>query len=396
MDDDILPVAMTPPLPPQSLTFETPRACEAVFYSSATEMQQQELVADFNPLSAMLRSLGQSLGQVLTAELSGASMLKGVDGRLTTSFSAESQVHLSQCGTWGDPGTADGGWAFFQSEGSIERLLDSSSEPSEVLAARNSWLGYRGSTIGSYGTLSQLTGLDHRALLPPYLPAGRGEDILFGIMLKRLHPESIVLSEGWAVPHYPVNDRSSRGQLSPVSVSASMMTLADWLGRAPRDEVGLSPKMRLLMIADEIDRLAGMTALALESVVKSELLSKRASLLALCIENIDTLTRLGNLPGAPAWSTFLEQSRDHLLSQIQSSEPRPVAEALKHASSDMETLRQIGADFAEAIKDWPTICDAAAALQMPQNAGNASQPDRLKGELILNSTWEDRRDSSTH
>ena len=84
MDDDILPVAMTPPLLPQSLTFETPRAREAVFYSSVTEMEQQNLIADFNPLSAMLRSLGQSLGQVLTAESSGASLLKGVDGRLTT------------------------------------------------------------------------------------------------------------------------------------------------------------------------------------------------------------------------------------------------------------------------------------------------------------------------
>ena len=376
MDDDILPVAMTPPLLPQSLTFETPRAREAVFYASETEMEQQNLFADFNPLSAMLKSLGQPLSKVLTAELSGASMLKGVDGRLTSTFSAESRVHLSQCGTWGYPGTANGEWAFFQSEASIKRLLDSSSEPSEVLAARTSWLGYRGSTIGSYGTLSQLTGLDHRALLPPYLPAGRGEDILFGIMLQRLHPESAVFNEGWAVPHSPVNDRSSRGQLGPMSVNASMMTLIDWLGRAPRDEVGVSPRMRLLMVADEIDRLASMTACALERVVESELLSKRASLLALCIENIDTLPRFGDLPGKLAWSTFLEQSRDDLLSQIQSSEPQPVAEALELASSDMETLRQVGADFAQAMKAWPAICDAAAALKIPKNAGSSAQPDR--------------------
>ena len=372
MDDDILPVAMTPPLLPQSLTFEAPRAREAVFYSSVTEMEQQNLIADFNPLSAMLRSLGQSLGQVLTAESSGASLLKGVDGRLTTSFTAESRVYLSQCGSFGDPGTADGGWAFFQSEASIKRLLGSSSEPSEVLAARTSWLGYRGPTIGSYGTLSQLTGLDHRALLPPYLPAGRGEDMLFGVMLQRLHPESAVFSEGWGVPHYPLNDRSSRGQLDPVSVSASMMTLTDWLGRAPRDEVGVFPKMRLLMVADEIDRLANMTALALEQVVKNELLSKRASLLALCIESIDTLPHHVNLPGGVAWSSFLEQSRDNLLHQIQSSEPQPVAEALRQASSDMETLKKVGADFANAIKAWPTICGAAAALAMPRNVGSGS------------------------
>jgi hypothetical protein len=376
MDDDILPVAIAPPLPARGLTFNTPRAREAVFYASETEMQQQDLVADFNPLSTMLRSLGQPLYQVLTAKLSGANTLKGVDGRLTTSFSAESRVYLSQCGTWGDPGTANGEWTFFQSEASIKRLLDSSSEPSEVLAARTSWLGYRGPTIGSYGTLSQLTGLDHRALLPPYIPAGRGEDILFGIMLQRLHPESAVLSEGWAVPHSPVNDRSSRGQLDPMSVSASMMTLTDWLGRTPRDEVGVSPRMRLLMVADEIDRLASMTAPALERVVESELLSKRASLLDLCMEKLDALPRLNGLPGALAWGVFLEQSRDNLLDQIQSTESHPVAKVLKYASSDMETLRQVGAGFAEAMKAWPAICGAAAALKIPKNEGNSAQTDR--------------------
>ncbi|MDA9941384.1 hypothetical protein N9C62_02125 [Luminiphilus sp.] len=375
MDDDILPVAMTPPLTAKNLTFETPRAREATFYASVTEMQQHSLIADFSPLSAMLISLGRSLGKLLTDELSGAPMLKGVDGRLTTPFSAESRVRLSQCGTWGDPGTADGGWAFFQSEASIKRLLDSSPEPSEVLTARASWLGYRGPTIGSYGTLSQLTGLDHRTLLPPYLPAGRGEDILFGIMLQRLHPESAVFSEGWAVPHYPVNDRSSRGQLVPMGVGASIATLTDWLGRAPRDEAGISPETRLLMLADEIGRLTNMTAEALEQVVQSELLSKRARLLALCMENLDALPRLDHLPGAPAWTTFLEQSRDNLVSQIQSQETHPVADALMHAASNMETLRQVGSDFAEAIKAWPAICDAAAALELLLNPDNSSSPD---------------------
>ncbi len=120
----------------------------------------------------MLKSLGQSLGRVLNANLSGASALKGIDGRLTTPFGADSRIHLSQCGTWGDPGTVDSGWIFFQPEASIKRLLNNPSGPEKLLAARASWLGYRGTTIGPYGTLSQLTGLDHRTLLPPLLACG--------------------------------------------------------------------------------------------------------------------------------------------------------------------------------------------------------------------------------
>ena len=363
MDDDILPHALTPPLPSRNLSFDHPDAREAVLYASATDQQKHAVISDDNPLTAMLKSLGQSLGQVLNANLSGASTLKGVDGRLTTPFGAESRIHLSQCGTWGDPGTLDSGWIFFQPEASIKRLLDSDSEPEQLLAARASWLGYRGTTIGPYGTLSQLTGLDHRTLLPPYLPAGRGEDLLFGIMLRRLYPESAVLNESWAVPHYPVDNRSSRGTLSPVNVNASMMMLADWLECAPRDEAGIPPEARLVMLADEIGRLCQMTKDSLEGIVQQELLSRRAGLLARCMDHLDALSRLDNLPGTTYWQRFLEQSRDSLLGQIQSQDPHPVADALTREASDLETLRRSGFDFAEAIKAWPEICQAARTFE---------------------------------
>jgi hypothetical protein len=363
MDDDILPQALTSPLPTKDLTFDTPNAREAVFYESAQDLQQHALVADFSPLTAMLQSLAQPLSQLLGAKLSGASALKGLDGRLTTSFGGASRVHLSQCGTWGDPGTGDSGWVFFQPEASIKRLLENTSEPEGLLAARTTWLGYRGTTISTYGTISQLTGLNHCALLPPYLPAGRGEDILFGVMLQRLHPESAVSNEGWAVPHYPVDNRLRRGQLLPLKVTASFVMLADWLGRPPRDEVGLSPESRLATLADEISRLSEMSLEALESLVQRELLSKGSSLLSRCMDHIDALSRLDNLPGTPHWQTFLEQSRDTLVSQIQSQEPHPVADALTHAASDIETLRGKASDFAKAIRSWPEICKAAGDFE---------------------------------
>ena len=136
MDNDILPHALTPHLPSRNLSFDYHDAREAVLYTSATDQQKHAVIADYNPLTTMLKSLVQSLGQVLNANLSGASALKGIDGRLTTPFGAESPIHLSQCGTWGDTGTLDSGWIFFQPEASIKRLLNNPSEPEQVLAAR--------------------------------------------------------------------------------------------------------------------------------------------------------------------------------------------------------------------------------------------------------------------
>ena len=118
------------------------------------------------------------------------------------------------------------------------------------------------------------------------------------------------------------------------------------------------------MLADEISRLSEMSLEALEEIVQGELLSKRASLLSRCMDHLGALPRLENLPGTLKWQAFLEESRDNLVSQIQSSEPHPVADALAHATSDIETLRRIGFDFAAAMKAWPEICQAAREFEL--------------------------------
>ncbi len=81
------------------------------------------------------------------------------------------------------------------------------------------------------------------------------------------------------------------------------------------------------------------------------------------MDHLDALPRLDNLPGTTHWQTFLEQSRDNLVVQIQSQDPHPVADALTREASDLETLRQRGFDFAEAIKAWPEICQAARTFE---------------------------------
>ena len=98
---------------------------------------------------------------------------------------------------------------FFSIRSEYQTTTANTSEPEEVLARTNGWLGYRGATIGAYGTLSQLTGLDHRALLPPTYQRA-AEKISISGHAQRLHPESAVFNEGWAVPHYPVEDDHSR------------------------------------------------------------------------------------------------------------------------------------------------------------------------------------------
>ncbi|GIR90450.1 MAG: hypothetical protein CM15mP89_4550 [Gammaproteobacteria bacterium] len=60
-------------------------------------------------------------------------------------------------------------------------------------------------------------------------------------MLQRLHPESGVWNEGWAIRHEPI-DTVRAEALTALSVKPGISLLADWLGREPRDQWGLAPR----------------------------------------------------------------------------------------------------------------------------------------------------------
>ena len=65
----------------------------------------------------------------------------------------------------------------------------------------HSWLGQNGHAFARTATMSQITGLDNSVSLPPYFPVFRGEDLLFGTMLRYLFPVGVVLDYDWGIPH---------------------------------------------------------------------------------------------------------------------------------------------------------------------------------------------------
>ena len=364
LDDDVIPQAITPPLSTTSLKAGTANDRESVFYTSTKELNRHALANLYSPLAMMLQHLGKPLGQILKAELASHGDLAGWDGALLSTHKSTSPTLLNQCGSWGDAGTGGAQGVVYLGEASIKRLMDTSEPLESVLGARASWFGYRGPMLTQYGTMSQLTGFDHRALLPPYLPAGRGEDILFGIMLQRLHPESLVYNEGWAIRHAPLEERSARGALSPLNAHADTRLLADWLGREPSDQWGLTPERRLSDLAGQVLRLAEMEASALEAMITEELISKRTNLLKLCMRSLSQLRQMENLPRTGEWKAFLEASRDQLVRDIHAPEADALAAAAgKLGGNDIDLLRRHGESFAQALSWWPQICEVAIRFE---------------------------------
>jgi hypothetical protein len=364
LDDDIIPQAVNPPSAGTGLRFGTANDREAVFYGSRELLTQHALPLAESPLGIMLASLGQPLAALLQRHLSGHEALAGMDGELLDRHGVGSHARMTQCGSWGDSGTADGNWIVNLPAASIQKLIEQGEDLQALVSARSLWFGYRGPMLSDYGTMSQMTGLDHSVTLPPYLPAGRGEDRLFGIMLQRLHPESGVWNEGWAIRHEPLEERAQRGELTPQSVQPGLPLLADWLGREPRDQWGLPAEQRLAGMAQQIRRLAIMDTAALESLLQQELVSKRSLLLRRCMAQLQEVDSISDLPGAPAWHAFLEQSRDQLVSELQTPDPTPLRAAGKERDDEtyLTNLRDHGIQFAEALESWPALCEAAGSF----------------------------------
>ena len=363
LDDDVIPQTITPPLSATSLKAGTANDRESVFYTSTEELNRHALATPYSPLAMMLQHLGKPLGQILKTELASHRDLAGWDGALLSTQDSTSPTLLNQCGSWGDSGTGGVQGVVYLGEASIKRLMDSPEPLESVLGARASWFGYRGPMLTHYGTMSQLTGFDHRVLLPPYLPAGRGEDVLFGIMLQRLHPASVVYNEGWAIRHAPLEERSARGELSPLTTRAGTSLLADWLGRGPADQWGLSAERRLSGLAEQVMRLTEMQSPALEAMVKEELIAKRTNLLNRCMQSLSQLGPLEDLPRTSEWRAFLEASRDRLVAEIQTPELAPISDASARLGDDgLRTLRAHGQQFAQALRVWPAICETARSF----------------------------------
>ena len=360
LDDDILLQAIAPPYATRGLKLDSARGREAAFYGSLEALAQHALDTNHDPLTQLLGNVGQSLGNLMLKSLAAPADLAGWDGELLSRYDAQSTVLLNQCGSWGDPGTGDASWIFFLPEKSIKSLISSEQPLEHLLAVRANWMGYRGPTLSAYGSLSQLTGIDHRALLPPYFPVGRGEDALFGIMLQRVQPNSPVLSEGWAIRHEPLDNRADRGDLKPLRVKPDMSTLADWLGREPEVEKGLTPARRLLSVSDDIKKLALLEINTLERLVGERIASKRTSLLARCTEHMEQLSGMDISANATAWSEFLSQSQAGLIEALQSPEPAPLGSLFEGKSMTTEaSVREMGDQFADALLAWPEICEVS-------------------------------------
>ena len=105
---------------------------------------------------------------------------------------------------------------------------------------------------------------------------------------------------------------------------------------------------------------------SLRTLIQQELVSKRGVLLSQCMDRLRDLPDLANLPGFNEWQEFLKQSRDKLVSELQTPDLQPLDSADtagSKESSGLGALRDHGRNFANATVAWPHICEAGSRFK---------------------------------
>jgi hypothetical protein len=358
LDDDVLCQALQSPQAINSLDLSG-GSTQTYFYSSIEEWQQDFVVAEDDPLIAHACWLGASFSTLLeNLNVAGPALLENASAELVFSSSADSRVLVTECGTLGDPGTVGNRWMMNLPAAAVERVLASPGGLQAAFTNRQCWKGRNTLGLAKVASMSQVTGMDNSVLLPPYFPAFRGEDLLFGRLLNAIHPDSLALTYNWSIPHLPLEQRKDSGQGDATAAKGGIALLVDYLFRHVNMDTGTSPTAKLELIAAKLDELATLSNDCLRVLFKTELARVQTTLWAVVDSQIATTGEL-----APQWKDYLERTRQEIISSLQHSssmqEMPEIPEKL-----DEETIigavRSGATGFAAVLRAWPDIREAAS------------------------------------
>jgi hypothetical protein len=363
MDDDILCQAFLPPVTEEGIGFGSGGLRKAAFYASEQALLSSGAAANFNPLSGHAGLLGSTLSHALHTFNSGPLLpwqLQHVNAALVNVFKADAPVLVTQCGSLGDPGTGSH-WCQYLDEDSVQRLISAPQGIRNAIESKLNWLGSCRPNVFKMAFMSQLTGLDNSHLLPPYFPAFRGEDALFGAMLVSMHPQSVVLDYPWSVPHLPLEARKSDFDTPIAGSGGAISLLARYLTQKIDYQDGSSAEHNLGCIAQDALRFAARSDEDLLVDYRSELARGHADQVYMLMDKYE---RAKQLP-SQEWQDYLKRGVEEAQNALTTQHSPIGIEGMPGELTETELIaqfRNMALGFAAALAGWVEMREVASAL----------------------------------
>jgi hypothetical protein len=361
LDDDVLCEALFPPYADDRVTLSNTNKVRV--FATEQEWRNQAVPAGFDPLAGHLQLLGYDLLTCLeklgSSDLAD-SQIDGLSGEGLASVRPDSPVLVSECGTFGDPGFPSHVFLLHGGQRDIEALLAKGDDFSAIFGQRQFQAVQQSVSIYDSAGLSQITGLDNSRLLPPYFPAFRAEDGLFGWLVKQMYPESRTVMYNWGIPHQPIENRASTYFEEAIIPKVNLGVFKGLRDNRMSLSGQSTPVGRLTLIAGMIRDLAERPEQELLALAKTEFNRRAASVY------MSASARLPYFSGmAPEFEAYFQYAIKKASESLQAPPSLATWFDMPEASSDLEVVSRTAAEagnFANALESWPKMWSLACKL----------------------------------
>ena len=265
--------------------------------------------------------LGATLGTVVDAGALAALNLDGLTPALAHELKQAPRIKLTGNGTLGDAGVSHLHGLLAERGSQLGTLAQHGPE------GRSHWLSRRYTRSVSALQVAPawqlmtttLTGVDNSELLLPTIVHGRNEDLLFGEWLKFMHPNSLIATLPWMLPHRRHSTRawddSALDQVAQPSVARLLSDLLSQQPKSPSTDATTRAEYAAHWLAD----LAHQDPDTLTDRCQAEQLERKA-------EVVEGLRRNRDLADPPAW---LAADFQRAISAVLNDAAQPPVDALQ-------------------------------------------------------------------
>lgn len=330
-----------------------------IFTNGSSDNSAIEPAPTVDMIAAHQQLLGCSLRTMMSLPPQyGKGVHSGLRSRLVADLlDARGRVLVTMSGVLGDPGVTDLFDVMILTGDARTRFLDAwRAFGSEAML--NSHFAVARPTIAGHGSplfTTTTTGFDNRALLPPFLPQGRGEDTFFGQLLSKSRPDSYLGYIPILMEHRPPNRRQFISPWVP-----TLSTVMSILIHGCPDPIDLEPSKRLKAIGRH---LVDCGAASVSDFVMHLRYVLRRWLVA-AIERVERLLEFYRHKPSQ-WAVELNKwimdfqrrvAQDDFLDQISVRN----REGLNDTAAGL--IQHFARDYGEALQYWPDMIMLAKSL----------------------------------
>ncbi len=193
-------------------------------------------------------------------------------------------------------------------------------------------------------------GLDNRELLPPFSPVERGEDIIFGHMLKKCFPDAYTVYLPWVLLHAPPEAHSYSDPTFQIYISDLLLRCIDLFNPAPPNTS--TPAERLNQLSQLFEQTGRLPARSFEEFARYSYWDAYAAAVSLLEKRLHEHEK--------CCSASWKRDAEAYCAKIQQSMLLPVKQ---HLQGGTDTVQRAILQFAQILKWWPAMVETAKCLR---------------------------------